>query len=299
MPIITVCIATYKRPQMLQNALNSIANLAIPDNYKVITIVVDNDKTGTARDVIEQQAGFHNDTLYYFIEPERGLSSVRNRLLDEAMKNNANFIAFIDDDEFVHPDWLINLLQTLTEYKVDIATGPVIGVTGTTPPKQVKVKRETGTIPRYVATNNVLFKSDLIKNGLKFDPYFNFIGSEDQDFFHRAGEQGFSRIWCAEALVYEIGSPERSTHKYHVYRSYSGGITNVLFYRKRTNASLPLTWLHFLIKSAGKLLGSFIFILAYCLTFKQKYRIKSIAMSATAAGYIAGLFNIVSECYRY
>ena len=39
-----------------------------------------------------------------------------------------DFIVCIDDDEFPTPDWLNQLLLTITEIKADIVLGPVIPV---------------------------------------------------------------------------------------------------------------------------------------------------------------------------
>ena len=52
-PVIAICVATYKRPELLINCIKSIMQLEAPEEYKVIVIVVDNDNDGTARDIVE------------------------------------------------------------------------------------------------------------------------------------------------------------------------------------------------------------------------------------------------------
>ena len=52
-PIIALCIATYKRPILLQNCLNAIAKLLIPEQHRLILIVVDNDQEKSARSIIQ------------------------------------------------------------------------------------------------------------------------------------------------------------------------------------------------------------------------------------------------------
>ena len=49
----SVCVCTYKRPVLLAKLLDSLASQAIEDNFTYEVVVVDNDKTGAARVVVE------------------------------------------------------------------------------------------------------------------------------------------------------------------------------------------------------------------------------------------------------
>ena len=51
------------------------------------------------------------------------------------MLHDANLIGFIDDDEFAHENWLLNMVKGIEEYQVDIAAGPVIATYETSAPK--------------------------------------------------------------------------------------------------------------------------------------------------------------------
>jgi GT2 family glycosyltransferase len=221
-------------------------------------------------------------------------------LLQKAMQHQADLIAFIDDDEMPHNDWLINIYNGLIKYSVDIATGPVISTKEITPPieHEDEHKYKTGDAPRYVSTNNVIFKKRLVAElGLTFDPYYNFIGGEDFDYFVRASKLGCTAVWINEAVIFEKILPERQTFKYKWFRHYTGGINNVLRYKK-TYSSLA-AWLHFIPKILGKLIGSLSSLIKAVFSKHSKNMEKSYVKLASGAGYIAGLLNIIRERYRY
>jgi len=298
--LVALCVPTFKRPILLKQCLLSLGKLNHPENLSTIIIVVDNDSDQTSEEVCKTTSPNLTQALHYYVEPDRGLCSVRNCLLQKAMQHKADLIAFIDDDEMPHNDWLINIYNGLISYSVDIATGPVVPTKEIIPPTEYEKgqKYNTGDTPRYISTNNVIFKKRLVSElGLIFDPYFNFIGGEDFDYFARANKLGCSAIWINEAIIFEKILPERETFKYKLFRHYTGGINNVLRYKK-TYTSLA-AWLHFTPKILGKLIGSVISLIKAAFSKHHKNLEKSYVKLASAVGYIAGLLNIIRERYRY
>ncbi len=298
--LVAICVPTFKRPVILRQCLLAIGKLNLPENLNAIIIVVDNDSDQTGEEICINISSGLNQALHYYVEPDRGLSSVRNCLLQKAIQHQADMIAFIDDDEMPHNDWLIKIYNGLIAYSVDIATGPVTPTIEITPPNKFKEghKYKTGMIPRYISTNNVMFKKRLVTElGLTFDPYYNFIGGEDFDYFTRASKLGCTSVWINEAVIFEIILPERETFKYRVYRHYTGGINNVLRYKK--NYSSLAAWLHFIPKILGKLIGSVTSLIRAAFSKRLKNLKKSYIKLASGAGYFAGLLNITSERYRY
>ena len=292
---LAICIPTLRRPGLLRSCLESIARLEPPGDYLLSTIVVDNDSNQSAAEVCKDLSAGFPFPLHYFLHPKRGLSEVRNRLLDEAIKLNAELIAFIDDDEQPEPGWLKQHCQHLTEYKADVCSGPV---------RQVGAKAEqekqgqSGSRPRHISTNNVVFKSSLVsRQGLQFDPYFNFIGGEDFDFFERSRDLGNHHIWVAEALVLETVVEQRDSLRYLFYRHYSGGINNVLRYRRRQPAWKA--WIRYLPKFVGKCIGALVCIVLAVLSASRSQLHKATKKLASGLGYLAGLLNIVVERYRH
>ena len=90
---------------------------------------VDNDQEKSARSIIQSLNISHLHNISYHVETSRGIASARNRLLKEAINAQADFIAFIDDDEFPKSDWLLVLFNALLKYSAAVATGPVIALT--------------------------------------------------------------------------------------------------------------------------------------------------------------------------
>jgi glycosyltransferase involved in cell wall biosynthesis len=297
-PIIAICIATYKRPTLLLNCLNAIAKLVIPDQHQLFVVVVDNDHEQSARSTIQNLKNSNLRNLSYHVETSRGIASARNRLLNEAIDAKADFIAFIDDDEFPKPDWLITLFNALLKYSADVATGPVIALTEEGAAiSTTEGKYKTGKIPRKVSTNNVLFKNKLIKEDkLTFDLRLNFCGGEDFDFFEKSSIKGNQHVWADGAIVFETIIKERTTTKYLFYRHFTGGINNVVQYRF-SNGILK-SWLHFLLKILGKIIGAMLSLLTFIVTFNKEKLEKSIVKFASVIGYLSGLLNIIVERYK-
>lgn len=160
--LVVICVPTFKRPLILKQCLFAIGQLNLPENLNTVIIVVDNDCDQTGKEVCNNVSTGLNQALHYYVEPERGLCSVRNSLLQKAMQHQADLIAFIDDDEMPHNDWLLNIYNGLISYSVDIATGPVVPTKEITPPNSFEEghKYKTGMRPRYISTNNVIFKKD-------------------------------------------------------------------------------------------------------------------------------------------
>lgn len=297
---VTICVPTYRRSNMLTDCLAAVGRLTCPPDCRVTIIVADNDESGSARGAVERVRSLLPFPLHYIIEKERGLASVRNRLLEEAVTLGADWIAFIDDDEMPEREWLVISVEAADRYRADVVTGPLVQLES---PDDVHVPRDrsrrpTGTTPRFVATNNVMFHSRLVnEQGLRFDRYYDFIGGEDFDFFNRSGANGNVHVWISEALVFETVPPERKTLRYLFYRHLTGGVNNVLRHKK--NFAVWQSWCHFIPKIVGKLLGSLFSILRAALTVNRGTARKSLKQLGSAMGYSAGLLNIVVERYRH
>lgn len=298
--IIAICVATFKRPELLHNCLISISQISIPEYYTPIVIVVDNDSERLGEKSFNEVKETINFDSYYYVEPDRGICAARNLLIDKSLHHNANYIAFVDDDELTHKLWLVNLVAGLKKYNCDILAAPVIPIRETTAPVDFikDPKRPSGTTPRNIPAGNVLFSDKLFKaNGLRFDRYFDFIGCEDFDYFDRAIQKGMASVWIDDAIIFETIVPERTTTKYIIYRHFTGGINVVMRYRR--HHSLLFAWGRYLPKAIGKIFGALISLLTSIFIEHKKNFNKFIIKLSNGAGYLCGLSNIVIERYRY
>lgn len=211
---ISVCICTFKRPQFLQRLLRELVDQQTDGLFSYSIVVVDNDYLQSAKAAVEEFGRTSRIPIGYYVEPQQNIPLARNKAIENAQ---ANYIAFIDDDELPIKRWLLTLLKACDEYDVDGVLGPVKRRFEEKPPDWVLMGQfyerrtfPTGTVLewKHGRTGNVLLKGHLFATGeLPFRPEFR--ASEDQDFFHRMIEKGYRFIWCDEAVAYEIVPPTR------------------------------------------------------------------------------------------
>lgn len=298
--IIAICIATYKRPELLVNCLNSIGRIEIPKNYSPVVIVVDNDDEKSAEPFFNLTKKNLCFDSFYYVEADRGICSARNCLLEKSLIHCANYIAFIDDDELAHKHWLMNLTKGLETYQADIVAGPVIPIDETNAPEvfTVDTKRPSGSVPRNIPAGNVIFSARLIDEiGLRFDRYFDFIGCEDFDFFDRATKNNLKSIWVNNAVIFETITPDRKTRKYIIFRHFTGGINVVLRFRR--HHSILHAWFRYLPKAVGKFIGATYCLIKAIFNERPVNFHKFLIKLSNGIGYLCGLSNIIVERYRY
>ena len=296
---IAICVATFKRPELLKYCLSKIKLLELPKKNKITLIVVDNDINKSAKHIVELFYNEYPFPIYYFVEPERGIASARNRLVNEALIISSNLICFIDDDEFPKTNWLIKNFSALIQYDADVVAGPVIPITNEDQLSSIeyKSKFKTGHTPRHVAAGNVLFKSKLVnEQKLQFDLTYNFTGGEDFHFFDRSSLKSNKHVWVSDAIIFEHITADRKTKKYLFFRHFTGAINNVIQYKYKRNSFQA--WSHFILKIIGKFFGATVTFILYMATLKNSRLEKCIIKLASAFGYLSGLLNIVIERYR-
>ncbi|HEY6231367.1 MAG TPA: glycosyltransferase [Pyrinomonadaceae bacterium] len=119
---ISAIVCTYKRPDYLRQALESLNDQTLlHDEYEII--VVDNGVQIETQQVVENfRDGRLN--LRYVPEPVVGLSRARNTGLNAAA---ARYVAFLDDDARAAPGWLEALVNAFeqTSPKPAAVGGPV------------------------------------------------------------------------------------------------------------------------------------------------------------------------------
>jgi glycosyltransferase involved in cell wall biosynthesis len=122
---VLIGIPTHRRAILLRKCLESLAaQEGIPPSIRVF--VADNDASNhEGVDIAEAMAGDFPFPLTASVVAEQGISAVRNAILDEARRCQAEFIAMIDDDETASPHWLAQLLKAQKAYGTDVVAGPV------------------------------------------------------------------------------------------------------------------------------------------------------------------------------
>ncbi len=238
--LIVIGLGTYKRPQMLGDTLASFHHLRIPDGYKVELIIADNDEDESAHRIVMEHQEKIQFSAVYIVEPRRGIVYMRNRIMEEALKLEADLLAFMDDDEEVEPDWLVKMLEAKETYRADVVVGRVERILPQDTPKWIikgkffeRPSIKTGTVRRAASTSNVVFDLPLIATrfGLRFHPALNLAGSSDTFLFTEATEKGARIVWVNENLVKEAIPVSRMTVDWLLKRAFRH--TNCRTLRKR------------------------------------------------------------------
>jgi succinoglycan biosynthesis protein ExoM len=223
---ISVCICTYKRPELLRQLLSKLEEQETEGLFDYSIVIVDNDRSESARQIVESCARQSKVSISYYVEPEQNIALARNKAVENA---KGNFIAFIDDDEFPVNTWLLNLYKTLLHYHADGTLGPVKPhYPDNTPIWLIKSKlcergeHKTGSSIHWgqTRTGNTLLNKKLFDDkNFWFEPAYGRTGGEDTIFFKKHHENGKVFIWCNEAPVYEIVSTERWSKNFHVRKN--------------------------------------------------------------------------------
>lgn len=213
-PHISVCICTFKRPSLLKRLLEELGEQDTDRRFSYSIVVVDNDHSESARPVVEACKVRSPFRVDYCVEARQNIARARNKAVEQAA---GDFVAFIDDDEFPTKRWLLTLFEACQKYRVDGVLGPVKPHFDQAPPGWVVQGKfyDRPTYPtgfvidwRKGRTGNVLLKKQVFAG---FEQPFRpeFRNGEDQEFFHRAIEKGYTFIWCDEAVAYETVPPIR------------------------------------------------------------------------------------------
>lgn len=222
---ITICICTFKRPELLYRLLSKIEIQKTEKLFLYDVIIVDNDNQESAKQIVNIYSKHSKILINYFVEPEQNIALARNKAITNA---TGDYIAFIDDDEFPDDKWLLNMLRAINKYKADGVLGPVLPYFEHHPPGWIlkgrffeRPSHSNGYVLEWqnTRTGNVLLKNNIIKKSkIKFDPLYG-SGGEDRDFFRRLMAEGYKFVWLNEAPVFETVTENRCTRSIMIKRA--------------------------------------------------------------------------------
>lgn len=225
---ISLCIATYRRPERLSALLDDLVEQQRPPDE---VVVVDNDALGSARAVVEQRRALGAPfPIHYDIQPVKNISLTRNRSVALA---GGDWLAFIDDDERAPVAWLEQLAACAAGYAADGVLGPVEPIVPVDAPTWIQrgsfyawARMKTGAV---IPINKLRFGNVLLRGALlratptPFDPNYGLTGGEDGDLLGRLALQGARIVWCDEAVVHEPVEAARLSLRWLLLRSLRGG----------------------------------------------------------------------------
>jgi glycosyltransferase involved in cell wall biosynthesis len=225
-PHISVCVCTYKRPALLKRLLLELEGQQTQGRFTYSVVVADNDAAQSARPVCSDIESRGKLALTYTSEPRQNIALARNAALS---LSTGQYAAFIDDDEFPAPTWLMEMLSACERLGASGVLGPVRPHFDEVPPRWI-VKGKFCERPEYPTgrtmpgnecrTGNVLFHRRLLEesDAPPFREEFG-TGGEDVDFFVRMTSGGHVFRWCNEGAVFETVPRERWKRSYMLRRA--------------------------------------------------------------------------------
>jgi len=235
-------ICTFHREDQLVEAMHSVLQLEGLADIRYEILVVDNSDEESARSAVE---GFAASTscahVRYVAAHPPNISVARNAGVEAAA---GTFIAMIDDDMKVRPDWLKAMLPMMRDSAFDVLCGPVEAIYADPAlatresrfffhrdaplPKgtELRVMGPRRTRSFVPATSNGVFRRETcFGQGLRFDLRYGRTGGEDVDLFCRLERQGRRvgwvpdpgpRKWCrrtAAASTISSAGPTRADRR--------------------------------------------------------------------------------------
>lgn len=241
---LSLVIATYNRAESLITALRSVVEQTAPkDEWECV--VVNNNSTDSTEEHFKAFAEAHPDVQLRMVnEVRQGLSFARNRGIVES---EAEYIAIIDDDERIAPDFIssyINLFDSTPDAVA--AGGPIVAEYPSGKPCWMSRFTErpiantmyfgdkvtvfpAGRIP---GGGNMAIRRSAIRRYGVFDTSLGYvgeqlIGGEECDLFERLQIAQAKYYYVPGAVMYHIIPKEKLTQEYLSRLSYNVGVSQL------------------------------------------------------------------------
>jgi glycosyltransferase involved in cell wall biosynthesis len=225
---VVLCIPTFKRPKMLAQLLDAVAQLQTAAEVSVL--VADNDAENHAGLDLCHQMRDYRWPLKAVIAEKRGIAQVRNVLIEEALKTRCDFVAMIDDDEWPEPGWLDAFLAGAHQTRADVLQGSILFGQDGAADGHGDIRRPTGPIAMLQGAGNLLIRRAVLEEMQApwFDPAFALSGGEDREFFVRLDRAGKRFAWVDEARAHGDIPATRASLSWLLAHAYSVGNSDML-----------------------------------------------------------------------
>jgi succinoglycan biosynthesis protein ExoM len=227
---IDIGICTFRRPA-LQETLESLFKLTVPAATDLRLIVADNDEVASARDLVESLRVQSPFPILYVHCPKSNISIARNACLSAC---EADFLAFIDDDETATPNWLAALVGKARETGAEAVLGPVRALYGKNSAGWMRDGDFHSTMPVWVngrvitgyTCNTLLDMRSPLVASRRFALALGQSGGEDTHFFSQLTESGGRIEFAKDALVLEPVPASRASFSWLAKRRFRSGQTH-------------------------------------------------------------------------
>ena len=286
---VVIAIPTCRRPKSLARLLDAIAGQETQAEISVL--VVDNDaEKHQGFDLCVARASSYRWRLRALIEDKRGIAHARNRLVEEALKDDAQFLAMIDDDEWPQADWIAQFLGAWRETGAGLLQGSILFLRQGPGPKPVSdIRHASGPVDMLEGAGNLLIHRSVLESMAApwFDPDFALTGGEDLEFFMRLKKVGCRFAWADEARAYCEVAACRNELSWVLKRAYSNGSSDMrVLIKHGTGPGL-------ILREAAKIMGALLLsgFLALILGPSPNHRRGPLTKFCRAAGKLTAIMG--------
>ncbi|WP_460275539.1 glycosyltransferase family 2 protein [Celeribacter sp. ULVN23_4] len=290
LPLIVFCICTYKRPKMIVSCLSAAGQLEMPEDMRAVIVVIDNEASEQTREIISLTSESSRLPIEYRAESKRGLCHARNTALETAIELKADWVAFVDDDQTVPANWLIEMMSAQNTTHADVVQTAIEYRRPDGSLIKSAQKRWQYNLPQAFSYG-VLFSAKLIRpdgQNLRFDERFTLSGGEDRLFFSQAHAAGAQIVATPKAVITEHVMNEKASLKATFLRRFNA--YRVATLQDRERFGLPATSIKvfkFALVALYKALASALLgVLIY--PFTRPYAEKKFRKAAIAVGESTG-----------
>lgn len=230
---IDIMMCTFRRPQVAE-AIAAIGRLHPIPGTALRLVIADNDDSDSARGVVEAAARDLPFPCLYLHAPARNISVARNACLDAA--TDADWVASLDDDETVTPDWLAEIVKAAQDSGADGAFGKVLADYPPEAPDWVRAldlhsthPERSGDVVASANSGNVVLRwRGMPWQDQRYDLARGQTGGEDTEFFLRLSRMGLRFVAAPRAVVTEPVPAQRQTLDWLAVRRYRMGQTYIV-----------------------------------------------------------------------
>lgn len=279
-PLISVVICTYNRAALLQDALQATcAQTLSPERFEVL--VVDNGSTDATPQLVADFCRRYAH-VHYLVEPKLGLAYARNCGWRAAQ---GAYIAYLDDDCQVPPDWLQKAESVIQERSPVAMIGPFYAMHRTPPPQwwrpvfdrfhSLAYATHAGDLPTRVFIGGVslFIQREILQQLDGFDPALGMKGQqlgyeEDSDLGRRIVHvTGQPIYYDPELWVYHLVRAEKLSLGFLIRDQFVRGR---YYYRALSRKKQPDGWFRVLWRG-GKVSLKFAYLISQALLRNRKH----------------------------
>ena len=300
--LITLCICTYNRNKGLLTLLNSVKKQTIfklvPKSY-VKTVIIDN-YDGSSKKIVDSNSFELN--IVWNHEPRKGLVYARNKSV--SLAKNTDYCFFVDDDQKLDSECLVEILSTAKQKNADL-------VYGSNPPifeKEISESKVSYFTPVYkkptdypiamCPTNCTLVLKEVL-DSLEgpFNMCFNLTGGEDSFLSRQLSINNFKLYRSVRAKAYEYIPASRCRLSWIIKRSFRCS-ASLTFQDKLLKLGFSFYFVRILKALIKVCLGLIFIVPSIFVPETNKKKLFPIIEIAEGLGHLFGYLNVHPEEYN-